>query len=88
MQRKLNNLKSEIDMSLIQLRLSRAHLYFANDMLETKIAEIETSLEKLNTANLRLQKAAQRARMIAKQAELIEALINHIVENGLPDHLK
>ncbi len=75
-------------MSLVNLRLSRAHLFFANDMLETKIAEMETSLERLNNANLRLQKAAQRARMVAKQAELNEALIKDIIENGLPDHLK
>jgi len=75
-------------MSLIHLQISRADLFFANDMLETKIAEMETSLERLNNANLRLQKAAQRARMVAKQAELNEALIKDIVENGLPDHLK
>lgn len=75
-------------MSLKNLRLSKAHLFHASDMLETKIAEMEASLERLNNANLRLQKAAQRARMVAKQAELNEALINHIIENGLPDHLK
>jgi len=75
-------------MSLIHLRISRADLFFANDMLETKIAEMETNLERLNNANLRLQKAAQQARMVAKQAELTEALIKNIEENGLPDHLK
>lgn len=75
-------------MSLVNLRVLRAHLFFANDMLETKISEMETSLERLNNANLRLQKAARRARMVAKKAELIEALIKNIEENGLPDHLK
>ncbi len=75
-------------MSLVKLRLSRAHLFFANDMLETKIVEIEINLERLNNAKLRLQKAAQRARMVAKQAELTEILIKNIIENGLPDHLK
>lgn len=63
-------------------------MFFVNDILETKVSEIETSLEKLNDANLRLQKLAEKARMVAKQAELTEALIKNIVENGLPDHLK
>ena len=75
-------------MSLKDLRLSKTRLFHENDILETKVSEIETSLEKLNYANLRLQKLAERARMVAKQAELTEALINHIVEYGLPDHLK
>ena len=75
-------------MSLINLRISRARLFSINDILETKHSEIETSLEKLNDANLRLQKLAKKARMIAKQAELTEALIKHIEEHGLPDHLK
>lgn len=72
----------------VDLRLLRTHLFRTRDMLETKTAEIERNLEKLNKANLRLQKAAKRARMIAKQAELNEALIKHIEEHGLPDHLK
>jgi len=73
---------------LKKLRLLKIRLFNTKDMLETTTAELEESLEKLNNANLRLQKAAQRARMVAKQAELNEALINHIIENGLPDHLK
>jgi len=72
----------------VNLRLLKTRLFHVRDMLETKTDEIERSLEKLNNANLRLQKAAKRARMIAKQAELNETLINHIVEHGLPDHLK
>ncbi len=75
-------------MSLNDLRLSRTRLFHASDILETKISEVETNLEKLNDANLRLQKLAMRARMIAQQAELTEALIKHIEEHGLPDHLK
>ncbi|KKK76522.1 hypothetical protein LCGC14_2862800 [marine sediment metagenome] len=75
-------------MSLKNLRLSRTRLFHENDILETKISEVEINLEKLNDANLRLQKLAGRARMIAQQAELTEALIKHIEEHGLPDHLK
>ena len=75
-------------MSLKDLRLSRTRLFHENDILETKISEVEASLEKLNNANLRLQRLAARARMIAQQAELTEALIKHIKEHGLPDHLK
>jgi len=72
-------------MTSVHLRISRARLFHANDILETKIAELEASLEMLNKVNLRLQRATQRARMVAKQAELTEALIKHIEENGLPD---
>lgn len=72
----------------VDLGLLKTHLFRATDMLETKVVEIERSLEKLNDANLRLQKLAEQARMIAKQAELNEALIKHIEEHGLPDHLK
>ena len=73
---------------LKELRLLRTRLFHESDMLETTIAKIETSLERLNNANLRLQKAEQRIRMIAKQAEINEALIKDIIENGLPNHLK
>ncbi len=73
---------------LKELRLLKTRLFHESDMLETIIIKLETSLEKLNDTNLKLQNAAQRARMIAKQAELTEALIKHIEENGLPDHLK
>lgn len=73
---------------LKKLRLLKIQLFNTKDVLETKTSELEESLEKLNNANLRLQKAAQRARMVAKQAELNKALINHIIKNGLPDHLK
>ncbi|KKL12009.1 hypothetical protein LCGC14_2540070 [marine sediment metagenome] len=73
---------------LKELRLLRTRLFHESDMLETTIAKIETSLERLNNANLRLQKAEQRIRMFAKQAEINEALIKDIIENGLPNHLK
>lgn len=87
----MNYLKRKVNMyvdPLKKLRLLKVRLFNAKDILDTTTAELEKSLEKLNNANLRLQKAAQRARMVAKQAELNEALINHIIENGLPDHLK